>query len=80
MTEHPLYWALGNTPFDREAAYRQRLDQGGGTAAKQALNDATAKCWALGSPEFLARLAERTARPLIARPRGRPRNKVPELG
>ncbi len=26
--DHPLYWALGNTPFEREAAYRRLMEQG----------------------------------------------------
>jgi putative transposase len=25
ISEHPAYWALGNTPFEREAAHRQAL-------------------------------------------------------
>ena len=28
ITDPPQYWALGNTPFDREAAYRHRLGAG----------------------------------------------------
>lgn len=73
VTEHPGYWALGNTPFDREAAYRRLMEQGVPAADAKALETATLKCWALGSPAFLARLGEVTARPLVARPRGRPR-------
>ena len=33
MTDHPLYWSLGNTPFEREAAYRDLLAQGADSAA-----------------------------------------------
>jgi putative transposase len=73
VTDHPLYWALGNTPFDREAAYRRALDQGVPQQEGAAILTAALKSWALGSPAFLARLAELTARPLHARPRGRPR-------
>jgi putative transposase len=73
VTDHPLYWALGNTPFEREAAYRRALEQGVPTEEGSAILSAAMKSWALGSPTFLARLAETTARPLAARPRGRPR-------
>jgi len=79
VTHHPLFWRLGNTPFDREAAHRHGLEQGVPTATSHALEDATLKGWALGSPGFLARLADRTDRPLAARNRGRPR-KLPSSG
>ncbi|MED5622204.1 transposase [Ideonella sp. BN130291] len=73
VTEHRLYWALGNTPFDREAAYRRALEQGVTSADGAALLEAMLKSWAIGSPAFLARLADMTPRPLSARQRGRPR-------
>jgi putative transposase len=77
VVEHRGYWALGNTPFDREAAYRRLLEQGVSAAQLRALEAAVVKGWALGSPAFLARVAETTARPLVARPRGRPRREKP---
>jgi len=72
VTDHRLFWQLGNTPFDREAVYRRLLDAGLPAATTQALENAALKSWALGSPSFLARLAEQTTRPLMSRPRGRP--------
>ncbi len=72
VTDHRLFWQLGNTPFDREVAYHRLLDAGLSPATAQALENAALKSWALGSPTFLARLAEQTARPLTSRPRGRP--------
>ena len=27
ITDHAVYWALGNTPFERQAQYRQALDE-----------------------------------------------------
>lgn len=74
--DHPLYWALGNTPFDREMAYRRKLEQGVAAADAAALAAAAAKSWALGSPAFLGRLAAQTTRPLAARRRGRPRKRI----
>jgi putative transposase len=73
ITDHPLYWRLGNTPFDREAAYRRALESGVPSADGRALQDASTKSWALGSPAFLRRLGGMTDRPLVERRRGRPR-------
>lgn len=73
VSDHPLYWQLGNTPFDREAAYARALDAGIAEGAAAALTGACARSWALGSAPFLARLADRTSRPLGPRARGRPR-------
>jgi putative transposase len=66
------YWQLGNTPFDRESAYRRRLAEGLGSTAQRRFEQACEKGWAIGGPAFLAHLAEQSARPLQPRPRGRP--------
>lgn len=73
LTDHPLYWALGNTPFDREAAYRTLLEQGLSPADIAELDRSARQGWPLGSSEFLKELGARTERPLTPRPRGRPR-------
>lgn len=67
------WWPLGNTPFEREAAYRRLLDEGLPAARAQALAEACRRGWVLGDADFLAQLAGLTDRPLRARPRGRPR-------
>lgn len=68
-----VYWALGNTPFERELAYRACL-QLPLTAVEQAEFDAAlAGGWALGTREFVVRLASQAVRPVVPRPRGRPR-------
>lgn len=73
LTEVPEYWALGNTPFDREAGYRTLLVQGLPADEAAALRDAAFGGWALGSPAFVREAAAGTPRPLQPRPRGRPR-------
>jgi len=73
ITEGPAWWALGNTPFEREAAYRQHLAEGLPRAQAEALAAAARKGWAMGDAGFLADLQQHTARPLQPRPRGRPR-------
>lgn len=73
VTEHPEYWRLGNTPFDRELAHARLLEQGIQRAQAEALDAALQRGHALGDGAFLARLADLTSRPLQSRPRGRPR-------
>lgn len=72
ITEPAAYWALGNTPFERQGAWRDRHGLALTRAAAQALGDAVQKGWALGSAEFLATLARQTARRAAPLPRGRP--------
>jgi putative transposase len=73
VVDHARYWQLGNTPFDRESAFRGALEQGLSLRDTDELLSAALKSWALGSSAFLARLAGLTDRPLGPRPRGRPR-------
>jgi putative transposase len=72
LTPHPLYWQLGNTPFAREAAYAQRIQDGMPAREQQALSDATLAGWALGGPRFLAELQKKTDRRLSKSRPGRP--------
>lgn len=75
LVDPPVYWQLGNTPFDREQRYRELLDEPLTLADRRRLQQALQAGWAIGSPGFLADLATRTARPLQPRPRGRPRRR-----
>jgi putative transposase len=73
LQSHALYWALGNTPFERQAAYRAFLQAGPTADEAQRYACALAGGWLLGSAEFergLTSLPLRRLRP--ARP-GRPR-------
>jgi putative transposase len=58
----PQYWALGNTPFAREAAYAERVATGIGTADQAVITESLLQGWAAGDPRFLARLQEATPR------------------
>jgi putative transposase len=73
LADPPEYWQLGNTPFEREAAYRRLLDAGVDAASAALLRGAALGGWVAGSPAFKAGLAAATARPTQPRPRGRPR-------
>ncbi len=72
---HPAYWALGNTPFEREAAYRQFASRPVSAPQLAAILHAALHGWALGSDAFAARAAhhaQRRARPSAP---GRPRKR-----
>ncbi|QHE87993.1 transposase [Hydrogenophaga sp. BPS33] len=66
------YWALGNTPFAREAAYTELVREGQSAAQQRAITDATLHGWALGGPEFSAELQKRTPRRTTRAAPGRP--------
>lgn len=72
LTDHALYWRLGNTPFDREQAHTRALHESQQGAEDMRFGEAVAKAVALGPPGFVHRMAESLGRPLAARPRGRP--------
>lgn len=72
ITPHALFWALGNTPFAREAAYAQLVRDGLSSAGVADLTDAALKGWALGDAAFLAELQKQTPRRLAKAKAGRP--------
>ena len=73
VRDHPAFWALGNTPFEREAAYRRFVERARADGEVAAILLAALNGWVLGTPEFSAMVAEQTGRrPQPAR-RGRPR-------
>lgn len=69
ITPPAVYWALGNTPFAREAAYTELVHAGQTGAQQGAITDATLHGWALGDADFAAELQKRTPRRIA---RGRP--------
>jgi putative transposase len=79
LTVQPQYWALGNTPFAREAAYRTLLERGSAPVHTQALAAAALKGWALGTDEFVHVLQGQTPRRLQAGKAGRPRTEPLDL-
>lgn len=73
LQDPPEFWQLGNTPFEREAAYGQRLQQGPTPAQAETLRRGAMGGWAVGKPSYVAALAAASERPLRPRSRGRPR-------
>ncbi len=78
ITPHPLYWALGNTPFAREAAYAELVRAGVDAKQQAALTESALRGWALGEPDFVADLQRRTQRRVSKTQAGRPVSK-PDL-
>ncbi len=76
ITDHPEYWALGNTPFQREAAYKTLSEFVPQASLVEEIETATQKAWALGSEEFKRQLAKLTPRRLSPVPRGRPSKSI----
>lgn len=73
VQDHGVFWALGNTPFEREHAWRQRLSAGLSDVLRRQLAEVMRRDWPLVSDAERAVLARLTDRPLAPRPRGRPR-------
>jgi putative transposase len=72
ITPLPDYWRLGNTPFAREAAYTQLVQEGISSVQIEELAHAVTRGWALGEPDFLDALQKTTGRRLSKRSQGRP--------
>ncbi len=72
IVDHPLYWALGNTPFEREAAYKQLMAQAVTPEEVDGLHQAVLKGQVLGSESFKINLEKRTNRLIRPAKRGRP--------
>lgn len=72
LTPHALYWALGNTPFAREAAYAALVQTGIGSQEQAALTSSTLSGWALGEPNFVEELQKNTPRRVTRVQAGRP--------
>lgn len=67
------HWKLGNTPFEREAAYARLLQAGVDAARARAVEQALRSGSALGDDAFLAGLEAASGRRVRAARRGRPR-------
>ena len=79
VTDHALYWALGNTPFQREALYKELTERSLTAAQLEVIDKAVLKGWPLGSDAFKADLEKKAQRQVLPAKRGRPfKVKAPE--
>lgn len=72
INDHARYWDLGNTPFQREAAYIALAQQGLSMDELATIDAAVLKGAALGSHDFKAALEKKTRRQILPAKRGRP--------
>ena len=73
LSDHSMYWNLGNTPFARQARYRELLLTGSSEASVARIRAALQSQWALGDEAFIQRVSSRSSRRAVPAPRGRPR-------
>jgi putative transposase len=72
IDEHPLIWSLGNTPFERQAAYRRLFDSPPADEEVREIRAAIQGGWAVGSPKFGDLVEGRGGRRSKPKPPGRP--------
>jgi len=72
VSPHPVYWGLGNTPFEREAAYRG-LFEGSPRVDEAKLTEALLGGHPVAEAGFLGQLETRTGQLWVRKPVGRPR-------
>jgi len=77
VTDHPAYWSLGNTPFDREAAYRRSLQHPLEPGLRAAIRSGALRGYPIGPPAFVRAAGALTGRRTVAGARGRPRRRSP---
>lgn len=80
IVDHALYWALGNTPFQREAAYIALFQSALPRTDLLTIEGAVNKGWPLGSDAFKALLQQRAKRQVLPARRGRPPKKTETAG
>jgi putative transposase len=76
LQPHLDYWLCGNTPFARQAAYRQQLSEGNETVVERKIDLALRGQWGLGDQSFLTELAICANRRVQPGLRGRPKKNV----
>ncbi len=77
VEDHQAFWALGNTPFERQAAYARLIATPLDAGLLARIDQATQRGWPLGGGKFAELLAARTGRRMVPNPVGRPRRASP---
>lgn len=72
LAEHRQFWALGNTPFEREMAYARLLQLPLTEARSRFLESAALQGWVLGPASFAEAMARLAKRRVLPSRRGRP--------
>lgn len=74
LSMHADYWRCGNTPYERQAYYRNLIHEGLAPTMADRIEATLAGQWALGSESFIERVEQRASRRVTPRSRGRPRS------
>ncbi len=72
IAEHPLIWSLGNTPFERQAAYRRLFDTACAEDDTETFRASIQGGWVVGRPAFAQSVQEDCNRRVLPRRPGRP--------
>jgi putative transposase len=75
LVDLPVYWQLGNTPFERQSRYRQFSEHGLGEQDERELAAALQKGWLWSDDAFCVQIQDLANRPVRPRSRGRPLKK-----
>lgn len=73
VSDHPAYWQLGNTPFERQSNYRMLTSEGLSGRQLETLRSHAHSGWPLGDAPFLAELGKHGVRRVQPLPKGRPK-------
>ena len=76
ISEHPGFWSLGNTPFEREVNHGRLMEQVLTSEELATIETSAHRGWALGSERFMDDLAGQTPRRLRPLPQGRPTQRL----
>ena len=76
IVEPSAWWGLGNTPFEREAVWRERLETLPSQAVVDRITTASRRGWPIAEPAYLDQLAPLMGRPVVPRRRGRPARSI----
>lgn len=75
LIDLPVYWQLGNTPFERQSRYRQFSEQDLAESDTAGLLECLQKGWLWSDDAFCEQIQDLANRPVRPRPRGRPLKK-----
>jgi putative transposase len=73
VSDHSLFWSIGNTPFDRQTAYKALFDQTSDPVELEGIRAAIRQSQALASTGFAAAAKIGQEHLPRTRPVGRPR-------
>ena len=73
IADHPSYWAIANTPFERQMAWKTSVLEQLSTHEIEKVSKHLSYGWPLARDVVLKQLSQKTTRPLQPRAAGRPK-------